>query len=105
MFRLLLLNTIGLTSNTPTQERFIDKDDLLVYSLKGSPRRNVRGFLQAKLGKGDVWVINDNNSFAVIELTFSGYRITGTHKGMNFASEKVEGLIAGLNDYCASQAA
>ena len=101
MFRLLLLNTIGLSSNTPTQERIIDQDDLLVYTLKGSPRKAV----QSQLGKGDVWVINDNNSFAVVELTFSGYRITGTHEGMRFSSEKVEALITGLNNHCSSAAA
>lgn len=105
MFRLLLLNTIGLASNTPTQERIIDQDDMLIYTLKGSPRRSVRTYLQSKLGRGDVWVINDENSFAVIELTYSGYRITGTHNGLRFSSDKVEAIIAGLNNYCESVAA
>jgi len=104
MFRLLILNALGLGSNTPVQQRNVDQDDLLVYTLKGSPRRFVRDYLQKKLGKGDVWVVNDNGSFAVIELTFSGYRITGTHQGERFSSEKVEAIIAGMNQYCASAA-
>lgn len=100
MFRLLLLHTMGLASNTPSQERYVDQDDLLVYTLKGSPRKYVREFLQHQLGRGDVWVINEQDAFAVIELTFSGYRITGTHNGLRFTSEKVEALIAGLNNHC-----
>ncbi len=105
MFRLLLLQTIGLVSNTPTEDRKIDQDDLLVYSLKGSPRRLVRQYLTNRLGQGDVWVINDEHSFAVVELTFSGYRVTGSHNGLKFNSDNVEALIAGLNIYCESAAA
>ena len=52
MFRLLILNTLGLGSNTPVQQRNVDQDDLLIYTLKGSPRRFVRDYLQKKLGKG-----------------------------------------------------
>jgi hypothetical protein len=96
---------MGLVSNTPTEDRKIDQDDLLVYTLKGSPRKFVREYLQQKLGQGDVWVINDEHSFAVVELTFSGYRITGSHDGLQFSSEKVEALIAGMNIYCENVAA
>lgn len=105
MFRLLILNTLGLGSNTPVQQRNVDQDDLLVYTLKGSPRRLVREYLQQKLGKGDVWVVNDSGSFAVIELTFSGYRITGTHKDKRFSSKKVELIIQEMNDYCSASSA
>ncbi|MCG8573835.1 MAG: hypothetical protein MI810_03030 [Flavobacteriales bacterium] len=104
MFRLFLLNSLGLGSNTPIQERNVNEDDLMIYTLKGSPRKFVRDYLQRQLGKGDVWVMDDNGSFAVIELTYSGYRITGTHDGRKFNSNKVEALIQGLNEYCSSAA-
>lgn len=101
MFKLLVLNSLGLGANTPHQSRNIDKENLLVYDLTGSPRKFVRSFLQNEFGNGDVWVIHEHGDFAVVELTFSGYRITGTHNNTGeFNCKQIEGLIKGLNEYC-----
>jgi len=102
MFRLLLLNSLGLGANTPVQNRNIDNsENLLVYSLKGSPRKFVHEFLQKKFGNGDVWLLQEGTDFAVVELTFSGYRITGTHDETgHFTCTKVESLIHSVNQYC-----
>ncbi len=103
MFKLLILNSLGLGANTPNQTRNLDKENLLVYSLSGSPRKFVRNYLQNEFGKGDVWVINEHGDFAVIELTFSGYRITGSHDNCGeFKCKRVENLIESLNNYCRS---
>ena len=72
MFRLLILNSLGLGANTPNQSRDIDNEDMMIYSLKGSPRKYVRQYLINELGLGDVWVLQDGVEFAVVELTFSG---------------------------------
>ena len=101
MFRLLLMNSLGLSANTPSHSREIDKEDMMVYDLKGSPRKFVRDYLTHELGQGDVWVVQDGSSFAVVELTFSGFRITGTHDhNGHFHCHKAESLIEGVNAYC-----
>lgn len=101
MFKLLIFNSLGLGANTPHQTRSLDQEDLMVYNLTGSPRKFVRNYLQNEFGNGDVWVIHDHGDFAVIELTFSGYRITGTHNNEGkFNCKRVEQLIEGLNNYC-----
>lgn len=101
MFRLLLLNSLGLGANTPEHTRNLDQENLLVYSLKGSPRRFVHAYLQKQLGSGDVWLVQDGTDFAVIQLTFLGYQITGTHDNEgHFTCSKAEELIQGVNSFC-----
>lgn len=103
MFRLLILHALGLGANTPQQNREIDKENLLVYSLKGSPRKLVHQYLYKEFGSGDVWVIQEGKAFAVVELTFTGYRITGTHDNNGrFSCVGVENLIQRMNIFCSA---